>query len=69
MKIVLKRQYVCKIYDCKNTLRNIRGYLRKKRAESHTFKKGTKCFQLINFSHSKCSEIAFPMLSRRLKLE
>ena len=69
MKIVLKRPYVCKIYDCKNTLRNIRGYLRKKRAESHTFKKGTKCFQLINFSHSKCSEIAFPMLSRRLKLE
>ena len=30
-----------------------------KRTGSVTFKKGTNCFQLINFSHSKCPEIAF----------
>ena len=50
------------------TLKNIRDYLRKK-DRVRCIQKGTKYFQLINFSHSKSSEIAFFKLSWRIKLE
>ena len=45
------------------------GAIRRKKGRNRYIQKGSKCFQLINFSHSKSSEIAFSKLSWRIKLE
>ena len=45
------------------------GAIRRKKGRVRYIQKGSKCVQLINFSHSKFSEIAFSKLSWRIKLE
>ena len=39
------------------------GAIRNKKERVRYIQKGSKCFQLIDFSHSKSSEIAFSKLS------
>ena len=59
MNIIFKKDYISRKYVIVKIHLETSGVILEKRTGSVTFKKGTKCFQLINFSHSKCSEIAF----------
>ena len=59
MKIIFEKDHISRKYMIVKIHLETSGAILEKRTGSVTFKKGTKCFQLINFSHSKCSQIAF----------
>ena len=69
MKIIFKKGFISRKSIIVKIHLETSGAILEKRAWSHTFKKDTRCFQLINLSHSKCLEIAFSKLSWRIKLE
>ena len=59
MIFIFKKDYISRKYIIVKIHLETSGANLEKRTGSVTFKKGTNCFPLINFSHSKCSEIAF----------
>ena len=69
MNIIFKKDYIPRKSMIVKIHLETSGATLETRAWSDTLKKGTKCFQLINFSHFKCSKIAFSKLSWRIKLE
>ena len=67
MKIIFKKDYISRKSMIVKIHLETSGATLETRTWPNTFKKGTKCFQLINFSHSKSSKIAFSKLSWRIK--
>ena len=59
VKIIFERDHISRKYMIIKIHLETSGAILENTTGSVTFKKDTKYFRLINFSHSKCSEIAF----------